>query len=562
MPGQMAEAAGARGRGPGRALQVPMLIRSLGRPFSEWALVRLIAIFIAVGSLMVCVVRSFGGKLWLDELYTIYLLRAPSLPHLWQAVVWGIDGNPPLYLTASWLAVHASPQVFSWIEILRWSNAILAVAALAILFRVSRRFVSAGTGLMAVLLFAALNRDVLFLVLELRAYAAYLFFAAVSILLQQRLLEKGRTSDFVLLSLAYSCLAMIHTFGISYVVCIGMAAWVSTVTSDRAAAKRTLLAMLPAMLVFAGWLPFLLQQAEVARPYGWIRRPDLVLLVQTLLPSSAYMEAAFGYLAAIAAYAMYARKTGLRGLNWRWLASDASTRDIRFAALLMIAFWGFTIAAWVVSIAVFPIFVHRYFTPNLIVSFAINVALCRVLFGVVTAYVPPSLSKAVTHVLVLIPAVLLSVTLLSVSPARNQLNCADREGRFFEDAHVRDDLPIVAESPHAWFPRIYYSRNPALYRFPLDWEVVLRFPDRASNNATDFHIMERYRRWAAVPEILTTEEIIRAHPEFLVINESNRSWFRNLGDARRVTAEKLAEITDAPGHTCTLWRVKSIQERN
>jgi hypothetical protein len=533
----------------------------LSRPFTENASARLIAAAIAGGSLIICVVRSFGGKLWLDELYTGYLLAAPSLPRLWQAIVCGIDGNPPLYLSAAWLVVHALPQISAWVEIVRWFNVVLAVAALAVLFRASRRYVSPDTGLMAVLLFAALNHDVPYLVLELRAYAAYFFLAAVSILLQLRLMEKGRTVDLVLLSLAYCGLVLIHTFGIFYVLCIGVAAWVSTVQSARGTAKQALWAMIPALLVFVGWLPFLLQQTEVARPYGWIRRPDLLLLVQTLLPSSAYMEAAFAYLAAIAAYAMHARKTALSGPNLRWLATASSAQHIRFAVLLVIAFWGWTITAWIVSIAVFPIFVHRYFTPNLIVSFAINVALCQVLYGL-AIHVLPSLSRTIMQGLVLVSAALLSFTLLFVPVARSQLNCADREGRFFEDPYVRGDLPIVAESPHAWFPRVYYSDNRALYRFPLDWEVVLKFPDRASNNATDYHIMQRYKRWAGIPEILTTEEFIRAYPEFLVVSENNRAWFRNLEDARRVTAEKLAEITDAPGHSCTLWHVKRVEERN
>jgi len=166
--------------------------RMLGRPLTESTSIRLIAVAVAAASLMICVVRSLDGKLWLDELYTGYLLAAPSLPHLWQAIVWGIDGNPPLYLTAAWLVVHATAQIFSWVAVLRWLNVVLAIAALAALFRASRRFVSADTSLMAILLFVALNHDVPYLVLELRAYAAYFFLAAVSILLHLRLMEKGR----------------------------------------------------------------------------------------------------------------------------------------------------------------------------------------------------------------------------------------------------------------------------------------------------------------------------------------------------------------------------------
>ena len=49
--------------------------------------------------------RAEAHKLWLDDLYTVYLVGG-SLPDLLRAIVQGIDGNPPLYMLLAWLTAQ------------------------------------------------------------------------------------------------------------------------------------------------------------------------------------------------------------------------------------------------------------------------------------------------------------------------------------------------------------------------------------------------------------------------------------------------------------------------
>lgn len=66
-----------------------------------------------------------------------------------------------------------------------------------------------------------------------------------------------------------------------------------------------------------------------------------------------------------------------------------------------------------------------------------------------------------------------------------------------------------------------------------------------------------------MPSIMSTEEIVRTYPEFLVIEQSGRAWFQNLKATRDVVAEKLAETpatTDIPSH-CTIWKVTNVGAR-
>jgi hypothetical protein len=111
-------------------------------------------------------------------------------------------------------------------------------------------------------------------------------------------------------------------------------------------------------------------------------------------------------------------------------------------------------------------------------------------------------------------------------------------------------LPIVTESPHAWFPREFYRQG--RYIYPLDWDVVLKYPRAASNNATDFHIMQRFRSWSGEAGILTTDEILKSYPEFLVLNQPTRSWLRNLMSTQHVVAKPVSRAGK-----CLLWHVQT-----
>jgi hypothetical protein len=66
--------------------------------------------------------------------------------------------------------------------------------------------------------------------------------------------------------------------------------------------------------------------------------------------------------------------------------------------------------------------------------------------------------------------------------------------------------------------------------------------------------MQDLQTWKPEPRVVTTDEILKTYPQFLVIEQ--RAWFLNLQTTHHVTAEKLAE---AEGEiTCTLWKVTRV----
>ena len=60
---------------------------------------RAVCLLLACCAIAIFAFRTLAGPLWLDELLTMTLVQADSLPRLWSGIVGGIDGNPPLYLT-------------------------------------------------------------------------------------------------------------------------------------------------------------------------------------------------------------------------------------------------------------------------------------------------------------------------------------------------------------------------------------------------------------------------------------------------------------------------------
>jgi uncharacterized membrane protein len=163
---------------------------------------------IACCTIAIFAFRSSARTLWLDELLTMALVQASSLPKLWSGIVAGIDGNPPLYLTTAWLIVHAMPQAVSSVTVLKLTNVALTMAATFALYRASRRVASATACWIGMFLFAALNDNIIYVALELRTYALYFLMAALALLFQQRLIERRQTRDIAVLALLYAGLPL------------------------------------------------------------------------------------------------------------------------------------------------------------------------------------------------------------------------------------------------------------------------------------------------------------------------------------------------------------------
>lgn len=497
--------------------------------------------------------RSIGDPLWSDEFLTTSLLQADSLPKLWAGIALGIDGNPPLYLTLLWVVLHAVPQAVSTVVLLKLVNVGFAAGGVAVLYRLARRLASPAACWIGVMMIIASGEAFSYLASELRTYALYFLAAAAAALLQQRLIEDRSTQNLALLAAVNVGLAMSHTFGIVYVGIIAFAGWLSE-PRDKRLWRAIVVAVIPSIVAVIAWSPVLLGQLKVAQPYTWIMPPSLADLSDALFKSDAAMWIAL--VEAVCLLSVLAPQNNRPPIQFHSAIVERRWQPARFIALVLIGITGFTLLGWLFSRLVFPIFVPRFFTPQIFVIFALHVA-----FGAWLLSKFESRRAMIAALCILFAS--LNGLVLDRSSMHRQPVCANDQGGYFESSQLHGDLAVISDSPHIFLPRAAYGVHRGAYRFPLDWDVVLKYPDLSRGNAVDYHIMNGLRTWLPMTQVMPTEEILRKNPQFLVVDMPLRSWFRNLRATHDVAAEKLAEVklSAAGDVSCTLWKVTRVSPR-
>jgi hypothetical protein len=472
------------------------------------------------------------------------------LPKLWAGIVLGIDGNPPLYLTVAWLIIQPLPGLVSAVAVLKLVNLAFAGAAVIALCRVARRTVSSGACWIGAVLFVTLNDGFIYAASELRTYAIYMLMAAAAMLFQLRLIERGGRGDVALAALAYVGLTLSHTFGIVYVGCIAAAGWLSLPRSEKPLLRLTAIAVAPAVVALIAWTPFLQQQVQVAKPYNWMVSPNLASLLDAMFASDVTMLISAIELCCLLGSAIANRETTSAWLNG--VIPNRQGQPVRFVILTLLGFIGFVLAAWLFSQVQFPLFVPRFFTPQLIAAFALHAAFSEWLIRVARHQRAVALALCA----IIAPMIMRNGIIYAHNSIHGKSICADPNDRYFESSFVDGDLPVIVDSPHIFLPRSTYANNHDAYRFPLDWDVVLKYPKLSPGNAVDYHLMQGLQVWKPMPQVEFTDDILRKYPQFLVIDIPVRSWFRNLMATHKVVAERLTETSDESA--CALWKVTSI----
>jgi Dolichyl-phosphate-mannose-protein mannosyltransferase len=308
-------------------------------------------------------VNYAANPLWTDELITIALVKSTSFKHLFSAVLLGLDVTPPLYTGYGWFMLHnvvpgTSPEL-----LLRITNAGLIAATIWVLYLLVRQFFDRITAVATIGAFILLELwQLRFLTLEVRTYAALVLATTLAIYVSLRAITRPSWTSWICTALAYFLLMSSHTFGIIYVVCIATCAIVAALAEgDIRLARNSGLAALPAVVMFILWLPVLRYQAQIG---DWIPRPGFsVLLGSTYLPVDKWLLLAPLILAAL--ITLWARTPGRkRPALTQWWRS--LSRMQKFVMLLPVAFGASTFAVWMFSRVIFPVFVQRYFVPNMV----------------------------------------------------------------------------------------------------------------------------------------------------------------------------------------------------
>jgi hypothetical protein len=464
---------------------------------------------------------------------------------MFSAILLGLDATPPLYTGYGWFMLHyfapaASPEL-----LLRITNAALIGATLWILYLLVRRYFDQVTALTTMATFTLLELwHLKFLTLEMRTYAAIVFFTTLTIYAALRAIARPSWTSLTCTMLAYCLLVSSHPFGIIYALSVVSCTMLATAAEGNIRlAVNSGLAAVPAIVMFFLWVPVLHEQSQLG---SWISRPNFFVFIRSTYPPELLHRTSLlaVLLAALILLWRFAqsRKGPLLTQWWR-----STNRLQTFAIVLPIAFGASTFAVWLFSRLVFPVFVERYFFPNII----LHIIWLSVLVDFVFTYLTPS---TIRYGLVLVAAVVAGLSIKYRQFDRGtRIPCFDSSQRvYFEDPFGGDKNLIVANSLDPWLTR--QNRPGERVVFPID--------ESAPKKNTEFppyvyerHFAEAFAKWSDVNTVMTTSQILNTKQDFMVLEEMGWGWWLEYIQQRyRVELTPLTE-----GEGCTLWRVRVVE---
>lgn len=483
-----------------------------------------------------------GRRLWLDEFFTLTLMKASGLDHLWQGIIAGIDANPPLFIVSSWLITNfVFPDVAPEL-VLRAFGIAIVVSLQFVALNVMRRFISMPASVLAVMLMLV-GPNMYSLALELRHYALFVFVTALSLWTMLNAVSSRQKWAGVVFAGALGVLALSHNFGIIYALSMAVSVFaIGLVERDRKLLQRSAVACVIAIATFLVWLPALLSQAALADPYGWIQPPTRSELMSAFHLSKVALlsVATLPILWMIAG--VFRRPAFIIG------EMDDRRREAFVLATCAVLVAGATVVVWLASKYLYPVFVDRYFSPNVLYSYGAVAAACALFLRV------PFLKVLPAWFLAIVMTVIVGAYYVGKREAYIHSHfCMTDDGRnFAETPMVEPNIPIVAMSPQVWFPRRHYV-GPQ-YILALDWDVVKKYPTKSVNNAVDYNIMSRIREWGNVAGIKDTREILAEYPEFLVLEQDRYSWLTNLRAQHTLNGVLLGSAGE-----CKLWKISVVR---
>ncbi|MGY6499534.1 MAG: glycosyltransferase family 39 protein [Acidimicrobiales bacterium] len=217
------------------------------------------------------------SALWLDEALSVNIA---SLPPGQIVEALRQDGHPPLY----YLLLHGWMEVFGDGDVaVRSLSALFGVLTLPVVWVLAQRRGGRDAALAAVAVVAVLPFAVRYST-EARMYSLVIALVAVGWLLLDRLHERARPTDAVLLAVTVAALLYTHYWSVWILGTVGVAlAWSALRGRDphlRAGSRLAVGSLVAGGVAFLPWVPVLLDQlARTGTPWAVATRPTAGLVI-------------------------------------------------------------------------------------------------------------------------------------------------------------------------------------------------------------------------------------------------------------------------------------------
>ena len=483
---------------------------------------RLSLVLMAV--LCVSIIASLFFKeqwLWLDEVLSYVLISDPSIAHMNDAVVSGMDANPPLFANLYWLIGHGISlnPLF-----LRAVSVVIFAGTLALFYRFTTILIgSPGTNFVLITGIAALTYLNLTLATQIRTYAIFLLIGFGYFVVLQRLIQHPGRAGLLLAHVALGILLVYaHNFGLFYVAASGAFFALLLVWSGERPYWLVLAAHgLVGVCWGLTWYPNFAIQTDAGRPHSWIPLPTALTFFSTvgeLAPAlSAKLESrplfvflpVLRFVLVIGLFA-YIALPRLRA-GFRAVRTDKAFMFYLLSGWLYAAIIGM---ALVVSLGHTSVWISRYQWPSHLLLIYQLVYAWYALRDRLPLWLP-TVGRA-GWVLPLYVAGLAGFLFY-----QNRKVVVFPAGIMQYLPKLNPDYPVFVESADYFMP-IWFHAKKTKIRYLLDWKTAM-LAGNMLNATVEHKILKSVRDKYRVAGILTAEEFNPATiPHFYVIDEKSQ----------------------------------------
>ena len=496
--------------------------------------------------------------LWMDEVLSYVFISDSSLAHLNDAVVSGMDANPPLFYNIYWPIGHyinLNPLFLRIVSVLLFSGTITGF------FWYTTRLI--GNGIVNFVLISAMvytTYQNFVHATGIRSYAILLPISCAYFISMHRLISRpGNTKLLATHTIAGLLLAFCHNYGAFYLTVSGAFFFILLLWSkDRAYWLVLATFGIVAIVWLVVWYPNFVIQSDAGKPHSWIPLPTIksfILNFGDLIPAipirlrwfpPALWFDALRVILVVSLY-LYIAIPGIRA-GFRVVRQNAA---FQFFLLSGFIYLGVIIVALVISLTYTSVFISRYMWPSQLL----------VMYQLVYTYyhfmgnqrVAPRLARWLpVYALLLGGVIFYKVWKMESSFRSSLLTYLPKE---------RKSYPVFVERADYFLPIWYHKEQPDI-AFLLDWKNASR-PGNLISTTTDYKILSSLEEKYHIEGLVPADRFDAFHfPHFYVVDEKAIYQIEDYINRGRVKV--IRELPMAiPGHRlleCTF--LKSDQDQN
>lgn len=477
---------------------------------------------VLMATLAVSIIASLFFKaqwLWMDEVLSYMLISDPSVAHMNEAVVSGMDANPPLFANVYWYIGHLislNPQF------LRSVSVVIFAGTIALFYTYTTKLV--GRSVMNfVLVTAIVGLTYLNLTLstQIRAYSLFLLISlGYFVVLHQLIASPNRAGLLIAHSLLGILLVFAHNFGLFYVAASGAFFTLLLWSGNRNYGFVLVSHGVVGLVWLLIWYPSFVIQTDAGKPHSWIPLPTFLSFFQTVgelaptISSSLERWSPLTFLpllrfVLVAGLFVYIVLPRIRG-GFRSALTDRAFAFYLLAGCVYLTTIGI---ALVVSLVHTSVFISRYLWPNhLLLIYQLVYA-----WYVLQIYRRVRIGNLIPKAALLPAYVVVFAVFLFY---QNRKIVAFPDGILSYLPQLDKRYPVFVETADYFLP-IWFHDKTTHVRYLLDWETAAT--ETNSLNATVEHkILKSVREQYQVRDILPTLQFNRSTvPRFYVIDESS-----------------------------------------